>query len=101
VPSVLANRRPKNLLTEGENAMSVIDLDSSGMLISNGQEMSALFFVAWMVLGLVTGFIGQQNSQQVGSPSDSLCSVKYCRRNRWRFSIQSAWETRCYWFGRL
>ena len=40
--------------------MSVIDLDSLGMLISNRQQSSATSFVAWIVLGLVAGFIGSK-----------------------------------------
>ena len=40
--------------------MSVIDLNSLGMLISDQSEGSAMSFVAWIVLGLVAGFIGSK-----------------------------------------
>jgi len=40
--------------------MSVIDLNSLGMLISTRQESSAKSFVAWIVLGLIAGFIGNK-----------------------------------------
>jgi uncharacterized membrane protein YeaQ/YmgE (transglycosylase-associated protein family) len=40
--------------------MSVIDLTSLGMLISNRQQSSATSFVAWIVLGAVAGFIGSK-----------------------------------------
>ena len=39
-------RDPVELQSEGNNVMSVIDLDFLGMLISNRQEGSALSFVA-------------------------------------------------------
>jgi uncharacterized membrane protein YeaQ/YmgE (transglycosylase-associated protein family) len=60
VPFVVFRRRTKELKKEGENAMSVIDLTTLGMLISNRQEGSATSFVAWIVLGLVAGFIGSK-----------------------------------------
>jgi uncharacterized membrane protein YeaQ/YmgE (transglycosylase-associated protein family) len=40
--------------------MSVISLNSLGMLISNRQQDSALTFVAWIVIGLVVGYIFSQ-----------------------------------------
>jgi uncharacterized membrane protein YeaQ/YmgE (transglycosylase-associated protein family) len=40
--------------------MSVIDLNSLGMLISNQQKSSATSFVAWIVVGLVAGLIGNK-----------------------------------------
>jgi uncharacterized membrane protein YeaQ/YmgE (transglycosylase-associated protein family) len=45
---------------EKENAMSVISLNSLGMLISTRQQNSAITFAAWIVIGLVVGFIGSQ-----------------------------------------
>jgi uncharacterized membrane protein YeaQ/YmgE (transglycosylase-associated protein family) len=46
--------------------MSVIDLNFLGMLISNRQESSAMSFVAWIVLGLVAGFIGSKLVNRTG-----------------------------------
>ena len=40
--------------------MSPISLNSLGMLISNRQQDSAIAFVAWIVIGLVVGYIGSQ-----------------------------------------
>lgn len=39
------------------NAISVIDLDSLGMLSSSPQRSSAINFATWIALGLVAGFI--------------------------------------------
>ena len=40
--------------------MSAISLNSLGMFISNRQQNSAITFVAWIVIGLVVGYIGSQ-----------------------------------------
>jgi len=40
--------------------MSAISLNSFGMLISDRQQNSAIAFVAWILIGLVVGFIGSQ-----------------------------------------
>jgi uncharacterized membrane protein YeaQ/YmgE (transglycosylase-associated protein family) len=40
--------------------MSGISLNSLGMLISNRQQNSAITFAAWIVIGLVVGYIGSQ-----------------------------------------
>lgn len=40
--------------------------DRSGMLILNRQESSTLAFVAWIVIGLVTGFIGNKILNKTG-----------------------------------
>ena len=40
--------------------MSVIDLNFLGMIISNRQQGAAMSFVAWIVLGIVAGFIGSK-----------------------------------------
>ena len=40
--------------------MSAISLNSLGMLISNRQQNSDIAFVAWIVIGLVVGYIGSQ-----------------------------------------
>jgi uncharacterized membrane protein YeaQ/YmgE (transglycosylase-associated protein family) len=46
--------------------MLVIDLNSLGMLISSRQQDSVISFVAWIVLGLVVGFIGSKILNQTG-----------------------------------
>jgi uncharacterized membrane protein YeaQ/YmgE (transglycosylase-associated protein family) len=46
--------------------MSVIDLTTLGTLISNRQQGSAMSFVAWIVLGLVAGFIGSKLVNKTG-----------------------------------
>ena len=46
--------------------MSVIDLNSLGMLLSNRQENSAMSLVSWVVLGLVAGFIGSKLVNHTG-----------------------------------
>jgi uncharacterized membrane protein YeaQ/YmgE (transglycosylase-associated protein family) len=46
--------------------MSVIDLTTLGMLISNRQQNAAMSFVAWIVLGLVAGFIGSKLVNHTG-----------------------------------
>jgi uncharacterized membrane protein YeaQ/YmgE (transglycosylase-associated protein family) len=46
--------------------MSFIDLTTLGMLISNRQQSAAMSFVAWIVLGLVAGFIGSKLVNHTG-----------------------------------
>jgi uncharacterized membrane protein YeaQ/YmgE (transglycosylase-associated protein family) len=46
--------------------MLVIDLTTLGMLISNRQQGAAMSFVAWIVLGLVAGFIGSKLVNKTG-----------------------------------
>ena len=46
--------------------MLVIDLTTFGLLISNRQESSAMSFAAWIVLGLVVGFIGSKILNKTG-----------------------------------
>jgi uncharacterized membrane protein YeaQ/YmgE (transglycosylase-associated protein family) len=46
--------------------MSLIDLTTIGMFISNRQLSSALTFAAWIVLGLVTGFIASTLLNKTG-----------------------------------
>jgi uncharacterized membrane protein YeaQ/YmgE (transglycosylase-associated protein family) len=46
--------------------MLVIDLTTLGMLISNRQESSAMSFIAWIVLGLLAGFIGSKLVNHTG-----------------------------------
>jgi uncharacterized membrane protein YeaQ/YmgE (transglycosylase-associated protein family) len=57
--------------------MSVIDLSFLGMLITNRQEGSALSFVAWIMIGLVTGFLGSRviNKPDYGPGRDCLLGV--------------------------
>ena len=46
--------------------MLVINLTTLGMLISNRQQAGAMSFVAWIVLGLVAGFIGSKLVNHTG-----------------------------------
>jgi uncharacterized membrane protein YeaQ/YmgE (transglycosylase-associated protein family) len=46
--------------------MLLIDLIFLGVLISNRQESAAMSFVAWIVLGLVAGFIGNKILNKTG-----------------------------------
>ena len=64
------------LLTE-RNAMSLIDLTTLGMFISNRQAGSVLSFASWIVLGLVTGFIASKilNRSGHGLVRDCLMGI--------------------------
>jgi uncharacterized membrane protein YeaQ/YmgE (transglycosylase-associated protein family) len=57
--------------------MLFIDLTTLGMLISNRQQGAAMSFVAWIVLGLVAGFIGSKlvNRSGEGLIRDVLLGV--------------------------
>ena len=57
--------------------MLVIDLTKLGMLITNRQQSSAMSFIAWIVLGLVAGFIGSKlvNKSGEGLIRDVLLGV--------------------------
>jgi len=46
--------------------MSVNSLATLGMLISSRQQDSAVAFVAWIILGLVVGFIGSRILNKTG-----------------------------------
>ena len=46
--------------------MLVIDLTTLGILISNRQQGAAMSFIAWIVLGLVAGFIGSKLVNHTG-----------------------------------
>jgi uncharacterized membrane protein YeaQ/YmgE (transglycosylase-associated protein family) len=46
--------------------MSLIDLTTIGIFISNRQASSALSFGSWIVLGLVTGFITSKILNKTG-----------------------------------
>jgi uncharacterized membrane protein YeaQ/YmgE (transglycosylase-associated protein family) len=46
--------------------MSVIDVTTLGTLITNRQQSSAMSFIAWIVLGLVAGFIGSKLVNKTG-----------------------------------
>lgn len=57
--------------------MLVIHLTTMGMLISNRQQGSVMSFLAWIVLGLVAGFIGSKlvNHRGEGLIRDVLLGV--------------------------
>lgn len=57
--------------------MSVIDLAMLGVGISNRQQGAVMSFVAWIVLGLVAGFIGSKlvNHSGEGLIRDVLLGV--------------------------
>ena len=57
--------------------MSVIDLTTFGALISNRQQSAGMSFLAWIVLGLVAGFIGSKlvNKSGEGLIRDILLGV--------------------------
>jgi uncharacterized membrane protein YeaQ/YmgE (transglycosylase-associated protein family) len=46
--------------------MLMIDLTTLGVLISNRQQGSAMSFIAWIVLGLIAGFIGSKLVNHTG-----------------------------------
>lgn len=46
--------------------MLFIDPTTLGMLISNRQQSSAMSFIAWIVLGLIAGFIGSKLVNHTG-----------------------------------
>ena len=46
--------------------MLVIDQSTLGLLITNRQQGSAMSFIAWIVLGLVAGFIGSKLVNHTG-----------------------------------
>jgi uncharacterized membrane protein YeaQ/YmgE (transglycosylase-associated protein family) len=54
------------VLQKEKNAMLFIDETTLGMLISNRQQDSAISFAAWIVLGLVAGFIGSKVLNKTG-----------------------------------
>jgi uncharacterized membrane protein YeaQ/YmgE (transglycosylase-associated protein family) len=45
---------------EGADEMSIIDIANLSLFISDRRENSAFAFIGWIVLGLVTGFIGSK-----------------------------------------
>ena len=49
--------------------------DRTGMLILNRQESSTLAFVAWIVIGLVTGFIGSKILNKTGRGLGRDCLI--------------------------
>ena len=57
--------------------MSVLDVTTFGMLITNRQQSSAMSFVAWIVLGLVAGYIGSKivNKSGEGLVRDVLLGI--------------------------
>jgi len=57
--------------------MSGMDLNSLGLLLSTRQESSVINFVAWIAIGLVTGFMASKtlNKTRYGLGRDILLSV--------------------------
>jgi uncharacterized membrane protein YeaQ/YmgE (transglycosylase-associated protein family) len=57
--------------------MSTIDIATMGLLLSDRRENSALAFIGWIALGVVTGFIGSKliNRTRHGRHRDVLLGV--------------------------
>jgi uncharacterized membrane protein YeaQ/YmgE (transglycosylase-associated protein family) len=57
--------------------MSLIDITSFGMFLSDRREASALSFFAWIVLGMVVGLIGSKllNRTRRGLARDLLLGI--------------------------
>jgi uncharacterized membrane protein YeaQ/YmgE (transglycosylase-associated protein family) len=57
--------------------MSIFDITTMGFLLSDRRENSALAFIGWIVLGMVTGFIGSKliNKTRHGRHRDVLLGV--------------------------
>jgi uncharacterized membrane protein YeaQ/YmgE (transglycosylase-associated protein family) len=65
VSSVILPETTKGL-KKGEMQMSIIDVATLGMSISTRQETATMSFVAWIVLGLIAGFIGSKLVNKTG-----------------------------------
>jgi uncharacterized membrane protein YeaQ/YmgE (transglycosylase-associated protein family) len=57
--------------------LMVIELNTLGMLIADQQENTAVNFLAWIAIGLLTGFIGSKilNKTRYGLSRDVLLSI--------------------------
>jgi uncharacterized membrane protein YeaQ/YmgE (transglycosylase-associated protein family) len=57
--------------------MSIIDIATVSLLLSDRRENSALAFIGWIALGVVTGFIGSKliNKTRHGRHRDVLLGV--------------------------
>jgi uncharacterized membrane protein YeaQ/YmgE (transglycosylase-associated protein family) len=57
--------------------MSIIDIATVGLMLSDRRENSALAFIGWIALGVVTGFIGSKllNRTRHGRLRDVLLGV--------------------------
>ena len=57
--------------------MSVIDITTLGLFLSDRRENSAIAFIAWIALGIVTGFIGSRllNKTRHGRHRDVLLGI--------------------------
>ena len=57
--------------------MSNIDITTLGLFLSDRRESSAIAFLTWIALGVVTGFIGSKfvNKTQHGRDRDVLLSI--------------------------
>ena len=49
-----------------EKRMTIINVTTLGMLITNRQQDSAMSLISWIVLGLVAGFIGSKLVNKTG-----------------------------------
>jgi uncharacterized membrane protein YeaQ/YmgE (transglycosylase-associated protein family) len=50
--------------------MTIIDIATFSFILSDRRENSALAFIAWIVLGVVTGFIGSRFINKTGHGRD-------------------------------
>jgi len=57
--------------------MLVFDLTTLGILISNRQPGSAMSFIAWIVPGLIAGFIGSKLVNHTGETPGRVDSVSF------------------------
>jgi uncharacterized membrane protein YeaQ/YmgE (transglycosylase-associated protein family) len=46
--------------------MSIIDITTAGLLLSDRRENSALAFIGWIALGMVAGFLGSKLINKTG-----------------------------------
>ena len=53
-------------LEGAENNMSIIEIANLGFFLSDRRENSAIAFVGWIALGVVTGFIGSKVINKTG-----------------------------------
>ena len=56
--------------------MSIIDIATAGLLLSDRRENSALAFLGWIAVGAVMGFIVSKLINQDGSRPAPRCSLR-------------------------